>query len=309
MVSAPRADRRAGFALLATLWICVGISALTWLISVSAREAIASSRNRMALTTAQWRAQACLTFERDALREDLSGESRGADSSASLWNYVDRLLSERPAPLRDCSISARPVGARLNVNTADESTLARLLQIVNWPAARADSAAAAIADWMDVDDEPRSNGAEREWYVARRREPPSNRPFVDIRELRRVRGLEDGRLDSILDVEPGAIALNQAPRELLALLPGFDDSAIRELLDARARGVLVTAFIQLRPWLDRAVPDASAKLPGLVLLAPEAWIVTARVRTGDPPVTTVVELRLARGNGTTIAARRRMWTE
>jgi hypothetical protein len=110
-------------------------------------------------------------------------------------------------------------------------------------------------------------------------------------------------------VEPGAIALNQAPREVLAQLPGFTDFTIREVLDQRARGVPVTAFIQLRPWLDPNVPDASAKLPGLILLTPEAWIVTARLRAGNPPVTTVIELRLARGDRSTVVTRRRTWIE
>ncbi|PYP60082.1 MAG: hypothetical protein DMD40_01990 [Gemmatimonadetes bacterium] len=313
MVTPSRADPRAGYALLATLWICVGIGALTWLISVSAREAIAASRNRIALTQGLWRAEACLALERDALRDALSREVVARrDSSGSLWNYVDRVVRERPTPVRDCSLSARAVGSRLDINAADEGTLARVLEAAGWPEARADSAAAAIADWIDANDEPRPQGAERTWYVARNRVPPSNSALVDMRELRRIRGLEDetaDQLDSILDVEPGAIALNLAPREILSLLPGFNDRAIREVLDARARGVPITAFIQLRPWLDPAVPDASAKLPGLVLLAPEAWIVTARVRTGAPPVTTAIELRLARGDRTTIITRRRTWIE
>ena len=313
MVTPSRADPRAGYALLATLWICVGIGALTWLISVSAREAIAASRNRIALTQGLWRAEACLALERDALRDALSREVVARrDSSGSLWNYVDRVVRERPTPVRDCSLSARAVGSRLDINAADEGTLARVLEAAGWPEARADSAAAAIADWIDANDEPRPQGAVRTWYVARNRVPPSNSALVDMRELRRIRGLEDetaDQLDSILDVEPGAIALNLAPREILSLLPGFNDRAIREVLDARARGVPITAFIQLRPWLDPAVPDASAKLPGLVLLAPEAWIVTARVRTGAPPVTTAIELRLARGDRTTIITRRRTWIE
>ncbi len=313
MVTTSRSDPQAGYALLATLWICVGIGALTWLISVSAHEAMGASRNRMALTSGLWRAQACLAWEREALRDALSQEvAAGMDSTGSLWNYVDRLLAERPVPVADCSVAARAVGSRLNINAADEATLALVLQLAGWPGARADSAAAAFADWIDADDQPRTKGAERDWYDQHARIAPSNSPLVDMRELRRVRGFESdstGRLDSILDVEPGAIALNQAPREVLELLPGFDDRTIRELLDARARGRPITAFIQLRPWLDPAMPDAAAKLPGLALLSPQAWIVTARTRTGVPPVTTVLELRLARGDRTTVVMRRRAWVE
>jgi len=314
MVTVARADSRAGYALLATLWICVGIGALTLLISMRAREAMASSRNRMALTTGLWRAESCLAFERETLREALSREAPRADSIGSVWNHVDRLLEQTAALVPGCAVSARAVGSRLDINGVDEATLSRLLKAAGWSEARADSGAAAIADWVDADDQPRPNGAERNWYLARDREPPSNSRLADMRELRRVRGFEPhagptDRLDSILDVEPAAIALNQAPPEVLALLPGFNDRTIRELLDARRRDVPVTAFIQLRPWLDPAVPDASARLPGLVLLAPEAWIVTARVRVGIPAVATLIEVRLARGNGATVVGRRRMWSE
>ena len=186
-----RSDPQAGYALLATLWICVGIGALTWLISVSAHEAMGASRNRMALTSGLWRAQACLAWEREALRDALSQEvAAGMDSTGSLWNYVDRLLAERPVPVADCSVAARAVGSRLNINAADEATLALVLQLAGWPGARADSAAAAFADWIDADDQPRTKGAERDWYDQHARIAPSNSPLVDMRELRRVRGFE-----------------------------------------------------------------------------------------------------------------------
>ncbi len=312
MVTNRLTDSR-GYALLATLWICVGIGAFTLLISVSTREAIAASRNRMALTTGLWLTRACLTFEREALRGALSQQAAaGIDSAGPLWNYVDRLVTERPSAVSGCSLSARAVGSRLDINAADESTVTQVLQAAGWPVARADSAAAAAADWIDADDQPRAKGAERDWYIARNREPPSNSALVAMAELRRIRGFERNavdRLDSIFDVEPGAIALNQAPREVLALLPGFTERTIREVLDARARGAPITAFIQLRPWLDPDVRDASARLPGLVTLAPGAWIVTARTQTGLPPVTTVAEVRLVRGNKTTAITRSRTWSE
>lgn len=305
MVTAPRSDPRAGYVLLAMLWICAGIGALTWLISVSAREAIATSRNRMALTAGAWQAQACLAIGREKLRGAL------ARQMPDVWQHVDGVLRETEGAMpAGCTLSARAVGARLDVNHADESTLARVLHAAGFPQGRADSAAAALTDWTDADNQTRPGGAERDWYLARGREPPSNSPFVDRRELRRVRDLEDfARLDSIVDVEAGPMALNVAPRELLSLLPGFTDRTVREILDARARGEGVTSFHQVSQWLDPREPEASAKLPGLVVLSPDMWIVTVRSTAGAPPVTTVLEVRLAHGNGTTFVARRRSWIE
>lgn len=302
-----------GYALLATLWICVGIGAFTLLISVITHDAIGASRNRIAMTSGIWRARACLTFERETLAEALAQQDAASiDSIGSLWNYIDRFVAERPPAVSGCSITARAVGARLDINAVPESTIARVLQLAGWSAARADSAAAAVADWMDADDQPRAKGAERDWYVAQNREPPSNSPLVHIRELHRIRGFEEdraNRLDSIFDIEPGAISLNQAPREILALLPGFTERTVREVLDARARGDPVTAFIQLRPWLNPETPEAGARLPGLITLAPMAWLLTARTQTGFPPVTTVIEARLAHGYRTTAITHSRTWTE
>lgn len=302
MVTA-RHDPRAGYVLLAMLWICAGVGALTWLISVSARQAMATSRNRMSLTAGSWQARACLAFGRERLRDALSQQL------PDVWLHVDRVLRGN-APVPGCTLSARVVGARLDVNHTDEATLARAFQAAGLSPARADSAAAALADWMDADNQTRPGGAERDWYLAQGREPPSNTLFVDRRELRRVRGLEDfARVDSVVDVEPGALALNVTPRELLSVLPGFTDRTVREVLDARARGTSVMTFRELSQWLDPDQPDASAKLPGLILLTPEAWIVTVRSTTGAPPVTTILEVRLTHSNQSTFVARQRSWIE
>jgi hypothetical protein len=287
MVSVPRDAARGGYALLATLWICVGIGALTALISASAREAIATSRNRMALTSAMWRARACLEFGREAIDDALSDEAARADSARVVWDHVDRLLAGAPRSVAGCAITARAVGSRLDVNATDAATLSRVFQAAGWRLARADSAAAAITSWIAA------NGA-----------------FVNVGELDHVRGLEGvARLDSILDVEPGSLALSQAPRELLTLLPGFTDRTIQEVLDARARGMSVTSFKQLSAWLDPRAPGASARLPGLVLLTPEAWILIARARIGRPPVTAAMEVRLSRVGSAVTVTRRRSWAE
>ena len=304
MVTNRTNDPRAGWALLATLWICVGAGALTWLISLSAREAIGAARNRVALTTAMGRAQACIAFAREKLRDVLS-----SPGGPPAWDHIDRVLAQYQPQVSGCTLSARPVGAHLNVNASDEPTLSRVFQAAGWRASRADSAAAALADWMDADDQPRPGGAERDWYVARDRIPPSNSPFVDVRELRRVRGLENwDRLESLFDVTPGPLALNQAPAELLSLLPGFTERTVQEVLATRADSG-VTSFLQLRAWLDPDQPEASAKLPGVVVLSTSAWVVTARTRAGFPPVTVATEVRLWRSGVTTSIGFRRTWTE
>src|SRR5256885_638386 len=99
------------------------------------------------------------------------------------------------------------------------------------------------------------------------------------------------------------VRIRHAPRGItsIACWPAFTDRTIQEVLDARARGMSVTSFKQLSAWLDPRAPDASAKLPGLILLTPEAWILVARARLGRPPVTTAMEVRLSRvGSAVTV---------
>jgi hypothetical protein len=69
------------------------------------------------------------------------------------------------------------------------------------------------------------------------------------------------------------------------------------------------SFYALSQLLSEDDPEASAKLPGLILLLPSAWVITARVTSGVPAVTAVVEVRIARGGNTTFITRRRSWVE
>jgi type II secretory pathway component PulK len=269
--SASRSDPRAGYALLATLWICAGLGALTWLISVSAREAMATSRNRMAVARATWLARGCLAGARETIRA-----ARALDRGS--WNRIDQLLRDRLPGRESCALEARAVGSRLDVNSSDHATLARILP---------DSAAAAV--------------------VAR----VAQEPFVDRGELRRVRGLETfERLEEVLDVESGPLALNHAPPEVLSLLPGFTDRTVRLVMDARSRGDLVMTFHRLTGWLSDDEPEAAAKLPGLIVLTPVAWIVTARSASGNPRIAVAVDQRMTRDAGVPASSTRyRPWVD
>jgi DNA uptake protein ComE-like DNA-binding protein len=267
----------------------VGIGALTFLTSAAAREAIATSRNRVALTQASWTAQACVADLRAVLSDSLLAQAPTVGGSAlGVWNRADRIVGARSGEASPCELTLRAVGSRVDVNTANPQTLARLLHGIGLSQGKADSATTALT---------------------------AQRPFVNARQIRLVRGLDHApaRLDSVLDVEPGAIALNQAPPEVLALLPGVTPEAIDAILEVRRRGASINTFHELSEMLSpsaRAAFDgAFPQLVSVVLLAPTAWIVTARSSTGVPAVTAVVEVRLARGGSGTAVVRRRSWVE
>jgi len=106
--------------------------------------------------------------------------------------------------------------SRLNINTADNESLAKLYGM-------SAEIVAAIADWRDGDNAPTRGGAELEYYLSL--QPPSqprNGPFQTVRELLMVRGIsselllgqdthQNGLLESAEDTVEGSSAFdNQA---------------------------------------------------------------------------------------------------
>lgn len=303
-----------GYALIGILWICIAAAALALSASLASRQAMAASRNRIALARAEWLADACLARARAVIVAALRGEASALiDPRSPVWSRVDEILDGTPTLVAaGCMITARAIGSRLNVNMADEATLSHLFQYAGMAPLRADSIAAAIADWKDADDIPRPLGAERESYESLGRVPPMNRPFSHIAELALVRGI-DGTFpfDSLLDVEEGGISINHAPAALLRLLPGFTPEAASRVLGARADGQPIKAFKELSemlsPTASEAMAQAEPELMARTSLIPNGWILTAQTRAGAPPVTATVELRIERFATKLLILRRRSW--
>lgn len=305
-----------GYALLAVLWMCVGIGGFSLLISAAAREAIATSHNRVAIAAAVWNAAGCAVHVHAILAAAEADSAAGASDPVGVWwERADRVLRATPPPPRfHCVVTARPVGARLDVNTGDQATLARLFRLVGMRDGQADSAAAALSDWKDSDEVARPLGAERHWYQAHHRPAPSNRRIQSLRELRLVRGLEAfPALDSVLDVEPGPIALNVARPPVLALLPGFSAEAEERVMDVRRHDAVVHSFKELGDMLSPSsratLEGASARLGAAATLYPTAWVLTLRSSAGAPAISVANELRVVNATGGVVTTRSRSWIE
>lgn len=303
-----------GYVLLAVLWLLVGASVVGLGVRLAAREAVATSMNRMDLRRAAWRAEECLAIARTAIDDVLKGRAGRGAATGSSWADLDRAVAESSV-LRasGCELSFRPVGAALDVNAADGGMLRAALDALGVEPARADSLVAALLDWMDPDDIPRTGGAERSWYEARGAFPPRNGPIADARELQRIRGFGAVPLEGVFDVEAGRICLLHAHPAVLAALPGFTPEAVDRVLALR-RGD--GDFPELPALAARLSQDARARLMAsfadLALVAttlPDAWILVSRARVGRPPVTAVVELRLVRAGTRAAVVRRRTWIE
>ncbi|HEU4557049.1 MAG TPA: hypothetical protein VFS20_04340 [Longimicrobium sp.] len=308
-----RLGGRDGFALLAALWILVGVSALVLAVALAGRDASHAARNRVALARARWRAADCLERARAVLAATAAPSASRAAGTPG-WSQADRAIHASPLVPDGCDLRVRAAGTRVDVNAADVATLSRLFRAAGVPAFRADSLADALADWRDDDDLPRPLGAERPWYGARETFLPRNGPLADVRELARVRGLGSvPGLDTLAGVEPGRVAINHAPPAVLASLPGVGAEAVARLLEMRARGEAVAdlaAFTgSLSPGARQELERAYAELAPRVALAPDAWIVTSRAAEGQPEVAAVVEVTLVNAGTRVAVIKRKTWSE
>ncbi|HSR10881.1 MAG TPA: type II secretion system minor pseudopilin GspK [Thermodesulfobacteriota bacterium] len=135
-----------------------------------------------------------------------------------------------------------------NVNTKRRAQLEKLLQLLGH---RADWIE-ALLDWMDLDDQPRTGGAEREYYMSLKKPyPAKNDRLNSPEELLLVRGMDrdilygkdgkEGLINHITVHSDGKININTASAPvLLSLSPVVDATMVQALLKYRREKVFKT---------------------------------------------------------------------
>lgn len=333
-----RCPPRRGFVLIAVLWLTVGAATLGLTVVLAAREAVATARNRMDATRAFWFAEDCLERARTAIGDVLLDPHRAADADAdvsSIWLRLDRAVrGHTTLDAEDCRVTLEPAGARLNINSGSEAALRRLFLGARLDEARADSLAAAVADWRDQDSIVRPLGAERGHYHAIGRALPRDGPFADIRELHRVRDW-NAALDALVTVEPDLVCLYHAPPAVLAALPGFTPELVDLILARRVEAEPIHGLNELVDQLPESARESLlaryAEAAAAITTEPEAWTVTSRgsagglksghgafwrpgadagsrvPQAGEPPLEIVVEARIVRAGSRAAVVRKRSW--
>jgi type II secretory pathway component PulK len=309
MTSRRHLRARRGFVLLAVLWVLVGLAGLGLALSLVGRDAVGATQNRVSLTRTRWLAEGCVSTVRAVAAAELADPAH----AELAWRTLDEVVAAAPLVAgTECDLSVRAAGTTLDVNTADAEELHRLFAALHVMPMSADSLVDAILDWRDPDDDPRHGGAERGWYLERRRFVPRNGPIADARELARIRGLEqmDG-LDSVLGVEAGRISLGRAPRPVLVALPGFTEELADRILELRERRALPADLLTLAGALSPSARDSLgaryAQVVSRVTIDPDVWIVTARANDAGSPAIATVEVRLARAGSRIEVLRHRAW--
>jgi type II secretory pathway component PulK len=308
---------RRGFALLAVLWVIVGVSAVATASLLVAREAVSAARNRVALTQARWQADDCVERARAVIDDALTDRGDVPRPVPGGWAVLDNVVTASPVvTAASCDLTLQAAGTAVNVNTTDADQLAALFIALGIDEVQTDSMVDALLDWRDADDIPRQFGAERDWYRAAHRPVPRNGPLADIAEIRLVRGfgpevLPDSVLGSVLTVEPGRIVWDRAPMVVLSSLPGMTPEALGVIADMRLRGASVgdasTLGASLPPAAAQAFAARFTDLQRLTTSEPDAWLLIARGHDGHAPVITeTIEERLVRAGVRAAVVRR--WT-
>lgn len=261
---------RRGVAMLAALWLVVGITIVALDFALAARErrelgiaaadrarASAAALGAFALTRAQ------LEY---ALRVRPQGAAGtvgrlrssdpwlGADSIWSGVQIVDRL---------PVTVEAADLGAKLNVNALSETEWRTFFSYLLGDYVRSDELAQAISDWRDADDIARVKGGERDDYIkAGLLRVPANQDFRDLEELLDVKGMtpEIYALVSpyLTTIGAAQVNLNAAPVPVLRVLPGMTDEIISRILQLRARGSRITSVAEVMPQARGGVSDRVA---------------------------------------------------
>jgi hypothetical protein len=157
----------------------------------------------------------------------------------------DPLLQQKVSSVSSYEISLTTEGIYLAINQLSTSApqrqfARRLFEKWGMDGKAAETLIDSIADWIDADDQPRPNGAERDFY-ARLGNPhfPFNQPLTDIDDLSFVRGFEE--LDNLRPdwrdyftvYGDGTIDVHRAASEMLEALFDVTPSEISRFISAR----------------------------------------------------------------------------
>lgn len=157
----------------------------------------------------------------------------------------DPLLKQQVSSATSYEITLSTEGSRLAINQLATSPVQRrfaqrLFEQWGLDSRQAQTLAESIADWIDADDRPRTQGAEKEIYRALEHpDYPYNKPFETLDDVLMVRGanemehLRGNWRDSFTLYGNGLIDVHTAPGELLEALFDVTSSEVSRLIRSR----------------------------------------------------------------------------
>ena len=208
-------SRQTGVALILVLWLLLLVTISTSAYTLMARMDQLEAHTVLWSTRARFDAEAGLNLAILSLR-DPDDEARWVpDGRPYLLHYGGAEVEIRVTDER----------GKLNINDADEPTLARLFLANDVEDNQAQQLAAAVLDWTDEDNMVRPLGAEEDEYLSAGIEAgPGNRNFIMVEEMLQVLGMP---WELFKKIEPGLTVWSEqglpepayAPVEALLALP------------------------------------------------------------------------------------------
>ncbi len=216
-----------GSALLVVLWVIALLSFLivtSMMVVMQDVETVAARR---------------LVFRARQLAE--TGVAIGANP---LVKPADPLLRKKVSPVESYEVNITTEEGRFNLaallTEERRAVLERLFGSWGLRPIEAEAVVDALMDWVDNDDFKRLKGAEKEDYKKEGfNDRPYNRPFESLDEATLVRGMElvaqanPGWRGAFTLWGQGALDINEAPAELIAIAADVPVSAARVLVAAR----------------------------------------------------------------------------
>lgn len=282
--------------MITTLWVIAVASVVAASGALVGRVAVDASRNRTELERAYWLATGCASRAHATIDALLRAEE---DEATTAWRMLDHRLPTAMTFEPACSVELEAFGTRLDVNSASDEMVSRLLAALGVPEARAREMIDALRDWTDSDDVARPAGAERSWYAAEYRDPPRNGPLADVRELARVRGFERiADFATVVATDGGRVSLMTAPVPVLMSVPGVTRETAEAIVELREAGTPPGDLLAVAEVVSPSSADSLiaryADAAHMTTAIPDAWALTVRASSGFPVNTARLELTLRR---------------
>jgi general secretion pathway protein K len=265
---------RRGVAMLAALWLVVGITIVALEFSLVGRERrefglAAADRARESASALGAFAMTRAKLEQ-VLRTGPQSQAGaiGRLRSSDPWLDVDSLFSgEQYVDSMLVLVEAIDLGTKLNINSISEQEIRSLISYTVGDFVEADYLAQAIMDWRDVDDLARARGGERDAYLkADMLRLPTNQNFRDIEELLDVKGMTREVYEVIspylTTMGSAQVNLNTAPVPVLRVLPGMTDEIVARILAMRSRGQRIANVAEVMPQVNRTTTTVTQTAQG-----------------------------------------------
>ncbi len=159
--------------------------------------------------------------------------------------WGDPLLRQRVSSVSSYEVVITTEGSKLAINQIAANPVQRqfarrLFEKWGMESRLAETLTDSLADWLDVDDQPRPHGAERDYYLPfGHRNHPFNKAFTDIDDVLLVRGAEELSLvrpnwrSYFTRYGDGTIDIHRASAEILEALFDVTPTEISRFVSVR----------------------------------------------------------------------------